>query len=500
MTGESRIRKAGACLAILLILQLIAGSVEAREKRIALVVGIANYETIPSLKNTLNDSELIARTLESLSFEVTKLTNAGLEQFRGTINDFAFRSETADVALVYFAGHGMEVGGQNLLIPADSTAKNRREAAATSVSLKEILAAVDRARQLRIVILNSCRDDPFREEGEQQVTVTVSGNRSIGMAPPSPERGTLVAYAAKDGAVALDGEGENSPFALALSQNLSAPNIEIGLMFRQVRDAVLRETRNQQEPHTYGSLSGDPYFLAGSNQQVNALRKSERRRAWTNLDVDQVEQIEKLASEGDTRSLKALASMRLNSLDKLYDPAKAAQLFAQAAEAGDPGAQFELAQLYERGIGVDQDVAKALELYEQSASADFADALNDLGFLNFNGAMGLAPNKKRALDFFEKAADRRHPPAMYNFAAMIDEGLVTGKTPQDAAGYLYGALRGGEEQALTELTTKPKLFNRPTRMALQRVLAENGFYDGTIDGQFGPQTSRAMRLAFGYEE
>lgn len=497
MTGESRIRKAGACLVILLIAQFIVGSAEAREKRIALVVGIADYQTIPALNNTLNDSELIAQTLESLSFEVTKLTNAGLEQFRGTIKDFAFRSETADVALVYFAGHGMEVGGQNLLIPADSTATNRREAAATSVSLKEILNAVDRARQLRIVILDSCRDDPFRKEGEEQVTVTVSGNRTIGMAPPSPERGTLVAYAAKDGAVAHDGEGANSPFALALSQNLRSPNIEIGLMFRQVRDAVLRETRNQQEPHTYGSLSGDPYFLAGGSQEVNSLTREERRNAWSRIRVDQEIQLAALAQEGDTRAMKGLAYMRLDPNEARHNAAKAVELLTGAAEAGDPEAQFELARLYEQGIGTGQDVAKALELYEQSAKAGFADAINDLGFLYFQGGLGIQRDQKKALQFFEEAADLRQSAAMYNFAAMIDDGKVPGKSLEDAGGYLYRALRGGNEEVLNQLETNPNAFKKATRDALQRVLQENGFYDGAIDGQFGPGTKKALRAAFG---
>lgn len=501
MAGEGHIQGLAIGAFFLLALLFQPVWVSAQEKRVALVVGIAQYETVRPLKNTIEDSELISRTLESLGFEVTKLTDAGLSQLRGTIKDFAFRAETADVALVYYAGHGMEVGGENLLIPADSSAKNRQQAASTSVSLKEVLTAVDRARQLRIVILDSCRDDPFvKKEGQGLVTFSVEAGSRAGLAPPSPERGTLVAFAAKDGAVALDGEGDNSPFALALAENLSRPDLEIGLMFRQVRDAVLRQTGNRQEPHMYGSLSGDPYFLAGRSQQVNSLTRVERRNAWSKLKVDQEVQLAALADEGDTRALKGLAYMRLDPNERRHDASKAVELLTRAAEAGDPEAQFELARLHEQGIGTEQDVATAIQLYEQSAKAGFADAINDLGFLYFQGGLGIRRDQKRALEHFEQAADLRHSAAMFNFAAMIDDGKVEGKTPKDAGGYLYGALRGGNEDVLQQLETNPAMFKKATRDALQQVLKENGFYDGAIDGQFGPGTKLALREAFGLTE
>lgn len=478
----------------------LAGVAQA-EQRIALVIGIAEYRSVPPLRNTLNDARLVGDTLRELDFDVTPLTNAGLAEMRKAIADFAFKAETADVALVYYAGHGVEVGGRNLLIPADMEARNRSEIANRSVLLDEVLAAVDKARQLRIVILDSCRDDPFAKAGSSEiVTLDVAAAGTAGLAKPSPERGTLVAFAAEAGAVAADGDGVNSPFARALAENLKSPDLEIGLMFRRVRDAVLRETANSQEPHTYGSLSGNPYFLAGRSKEINSLENDDRRIAWANLAPDQEQQLDALAEDGDTRALKGLAYMRLDPNEKRFNPQEAVALLTRATDAGDPEAMFELGKLFEQGIGVDQDTKRAVELYHKAADLDFADAINDLGFLHYQGGEGVVRDQKKALDYFERAAKLRHPEAMFNYAALIDDGIVPGRTPEDSASYLYEALRSGNEDVLQQLSDNPKMFKAQTRSALQRKLAQQDFYAGSIDGDFGPQTKRSLRKAYGLSE
>jgi len=470
------------------------------EKRLALVVGIGGYQNAPDLANTTNDGKLISDTLNELNFRVSEHFNIGLAEFRDLLDRFAFEAETADVALVYFAGHGIEVGGRNFLVPADAGADSRQQVADTSVSLDDILAAVDKARQLRIVILDSCRNDPFADDSLRETLTVDRRPAGSSLAPPSPERGTLVAFAAEAGAVALDGAGDNSPFAMALADTLKSRDLEIGLAFRKVRDTVLKATANAQEPHTYGSLSGKPYFLAGTSQDVNGLEAAARKNAWGRLEVDQEEQLQVAAREGDSRALKGLAYMRLNPDEDRYDPARAAAFLEKAADSGDPEAMFELARMYERGIGVEQDVDKALELFRRSADEGFADAINDLGFLHFQGGLGIVRDPKKAIELFGLAADQRHPEAMFNYAALIDDGVVEGKKPDDAAEYLYRALRSGNEEVLGQLSENPKMFKAETRRSLQRKLSERAFYTGTIDGQFGPQTQRGLRKAYGLSE
>jgi hypothetical protein len=474
-------------LALLLILPLPAAATE----RVALVIGMAAYRHIEPLDNTVNDARLIADTLTGIGFEVTLVADAGFQDLRQAMDSFAFRSETADLALIYFAGHGVELGGENYLIPVDADVRATGDVQRQSVSLTDFLQVVDRARTMRIVILDSCRNDPF---GDTQIFTRADGAPQGGLAPPSPDRGTLVAFAARDGQVALDGTTGNSPFALALADRMKEPGLELSLMFRQVRDAVLEATFNQQEPHTYGSLSGVPFYLVDGG---DTPAEGDLRLAWASIRPDQESQMRALADLGDTRSMLGLAMMRLNPDAGRFDPAEAVDLLTRAAAAGSPEAQFELAKLYEQGIGVDPDPVRALDLYRQAAAQDFADAINDLGFLTYQGNLGLDPDPAEALRLFGRAADLRHPQALFNYAALIDDGLIDGKGPPEAAGYLYDALRSGAQDVLDLLAERPNMFTEATRRALQERLSDAGFYTGAIDGSFGPGTQKAIRLAFG---
>ena len=478
-------------------LLMLPWSAAAATDRVALVIGQGTYQTVGALDNTIKDAGLIAQTLTDIGFEVTLVTDAGYQDLRAAMDRFAFRSETADLALIYYAGHGVEVQGVNYLIPVDADVQTVRDVQRQSVSLDDFLATVDRARVMRIVILDSCRDNPFGEAVDLAVKPgDLSTPAKGGLAPPSPERGTLVAFAARDGQVALDGLAGNSPFAIALADKMRVPGLEISLMFRQVRDAVLAATLNQQEPNTYGSLSGVPFYLAGP-AEGQADPAADARVAWAQVRPEQEAQLAALADLGDTRSMLGLAQMRLNPEATVFDPAEAVALLTRAAAAGSPEAQFELAKLYEQGIGVDPDPARALQLYQQAAAQDFADAINDLGFMHYQGGLGLTPDPDAALKLFERAANLRHPQALFNFAALIDDGRITTKDKAAAAGYLYDALRSGSTDVLDILSEKPNMFTVETRKALQARLSESGFYDGALDGAFGPGTVKALRQAFG---
>lgn len=485
--------------ALLILLPLPAFAAE----KIALVIGMGQYQSVVPLDNTVNDARGVSDTLAGIGFQVTTLLDATGADFHAAIDEFAFRSETADLALIYYAGHGVEVQGENFLIPVDANISSNLDVQRQAISLKELLASVDHARKMRIVILDSCRNDPFGgalEIKAAQAVDAATGTRGAGeggLAPATPDRGTLVAYAARDGAVALDGLGKNSPFALALMKTLPQPDLEISLMFRQVRDEVLTATGNLQEPHTYGSLSGTPFYIAGTQNGGTVVENANLKVAWSDIRPEQETQLAALADQGDTRSMVGLAYMRLNSEDPRYEPDQAAKLLTKAADAGSAEAQFELAQLYEIGLGVNQSVPRALELYQAAADQDFPDALNDLGFFYFQGEMGLPRDAEKGLKYFERAADLRQPQAMFNFASMIDDGNIAGKGAADAGEYLYRSLRSGSQEVHDLLIERPTMFKTETRKALQAKLAENGFYTGTLDGSFGKGTQAAITAAFG---
>lgn len=501
--GKSRERWLVAALAVVLL--ALTSAAAGAASRVALVIGMSRYQNIATLANTVNDATAIAEKLEGLDFEVVRAIDMPLAELVKTVSDFSFKAETSDIAMIYYAGHGVELNGQNFLIPVDVKISKPSDIGGQAVTLKQLLAAVENARKLRIVILDSCRNNPFSDWPVQEVakagtedfdTTTTRSLRKQGLAEPAVDKGMMVVYAAKDGEVALDGEGGHSPFARALIEHLPARNVEIGMMFRRVRDAVLKETKNKQEPHFYGSLSGVPFFLAGSDQNIASL--NDRTNAWGSLASDQALQLASLAEEGNVRAMIGLGYMSLSTRDKTrFKPEKAFAMFTDAAARGDPEAMFELGKLYEKGIGTDQDVEKALSLYKKSADLGFADAINDLGFLYYQGAGGLKSDKVTAVKLFLKAADLRHPQAMYNVAALIDDGLVEGKTPDDAGRYLYAALRTGVKDVLDQLETNPNQFKPATRKALQAELSKNNLYAGKIDGAIGKGTQRSMRIAFG---
>ena len=479
----------------------------ARADRLALVIGMGAYEHITPLNNSVNDARGIASTLEATGFDVTTLIDAPLEDVLRALDDFSFRAETANLAVVYFAGHGVEVQGRNFLIPVDADVASNLDVQRASISLRQLEDAVGNARRMGVILLDSCRDNPFGDsivleqatDGDAEGGTRSAGR--IGLAPTNPDRGTVVLYAAKHGQVALDGTGEHSPFAQALMTKLAEPGLEIGVMLRQVRDMVLEDTRNLQEPFYYGSIPGDPFYIAGPlDGQADVTLAADPRTAWSDLSPDQEALLAAQAASGDTRSLLGLGYIHLNTNDPEFDPAAARDYFERAAASGMAEAQFELARMLEQGIGGPQDLDRALALFRQAADQGHPDALNEMGFISFQGLFDLDPDRAAGIDFFIRAAEARDPEAQYNLAALIDDGLVPGKGPQDAARFLYQALRSGNEQVLSVAPLMGEQFELETRRALQEELRANNFYDGTIDGDIGPGTTEAMRRAMGIED
>jgi Flp pilus assembly protein TadD len=234
------------------------------DRRIALVIGNSAYQNVPALPNPERDATFVAETLKRTGFEsVTVLINLRKEALITALRNFATQAESADWAVVYYAGHGMEVGGINYLVPTDARIAADRDIGFEAVPLEQVLNAAERAKKLRLVILDACRDNPFASQMKRTLTVA---SRSVtrGLAAVEPEAGTLVVYAAKDGETAIDGDGNNSPFALAFVKNLKTPGLEVRRLFDNVRDDVMDATARKQKPFSYGSISGrqDFYFVA----------------------------------------------------------------------------------------------------------------------------------------------------------------------------------------------------------------------------------------------
>lgn len=233
-------------------------------RRIALVIGNSTYVSVPILLNPQRDAALVADTLKRVGFETVSLqVNLGRDALDSALRNFARQAEAADWALVYYAGHGMEVNGTNYLIPVDAKISSDRDVSLEAVSLDQVRDVVNRAKRLRLIVLDACRDNPFASQMKRTMTVS-SRSVSRGLASVEPEAGMLIVYAAKDGETASDGSGINSPFATAFVKNVQRPGLEVRRLFDNVRDDVMDATSRRQQPFSYGSLSGrdDFYFVA----------------------------------------------------------------------------------------------------------------------------------------------------------------------------------------------------------------------------------------------
>jgi hypothetical protein len=227
----------------------------AADRRVALVIGNSTYKNASSLPNTINDSTAIAALFKSVGFEVViSRADLGVVDFKRAVREFLLTAENSDIAVVYYAGHGVEIGGTNYLVPVDAKLGRDYDVEDEAVALDRIIWALQSVKRLRLILLDACRDNPFpgklRSAG---IRSTMKG----GLAKiEDVSADTLVAYAAKAGSVSYDGDGGNSPYATALIKHLAEPGLDIRIALGRVRDEVISMTGGRQEPFIYGSLGG----------------------------------------------------------------------------------------------------------------------------------------------------------------------------------------------------------------------------------------------------
>ena len=241
--------------------QAPAGSVTGR--RVALMVGNGAYRNVHPLDNPPRDAKLIAGALHDLGFQTVTLANdLTRDKFFEALHAFAVEAEKSDWAVVYYAGHGLEIGGVNYLVPIDARLAVDKDAETEAVALEQVIAAVGGARKLRLVLLDACRDNPFAPTMQRTIEMKLVDK---GFSDIEPAAGFMVVYAAKHGETALDGDRVDSPFATAVARDIKQPHVEVRKLFDLVRDDVWSASKHQQQPFTYGSPPGreDFYFVAG---------------------------------------------------------------------------------------------------------------------------------------------------------------------------------------------------------------------------------------------
>ncbi len=273
------------CLLILAIwvqMSAVLGAVSGNERRVALIIGNSNYTAISVLPNAVNDAVLIKTTLDEIGFETTLLQDAAYSEMVTRIGEFRHQLKTADVGLFYYAGHAVEVNGENQLVPIDVTSDLTPESMQSdTINAGRVVDTMGEAENpVNIIVLDSCRNNPF---------AGLSGSGGLAKIDSS-EKGLFVAFSTAPGKVASDGLGGNSPYTEALSRYMLEPGLSIHEMFASVRLDVMRETRDLQTPWEQNSLTSNFYFAGEVEQDkldeaIEVIKKEELLAAKKRLET-----------------------------------------------------------------------------------------------------------------------------------------------------------------------------------------------------------------------
>jgi hypothetical protein len=297
-------------------------------KRVALVIGNGNYQHAPRLRNPANDAGAVGAALKRLDFDVEiglDLTKSQTDEY---VQRFGDRLMGAQVGLFYYAGHGLQVEGENYIAPVDARLLRERDLIYQAIPLENVLLEMEVVQRVNVVILDACRDNPLAEQLARNLRSRGrSGAVGRGLASIRATTGTLISYATKDGTIALDGSGHHSPYTKALLEHMETPGLEVGLMLRRVREKVMAVTNKKQVPWEYGSLIGEFYFAGqkpgGSFFQPGAKGSDREVVFWQSIeDSELASDFEEYLKRFPDGTFSGLARNRLKSLTAEISPKK----------------------------------------------------------------------------------------------------------------------------------------------------------------------------------
>ena len=486
-------------VAMLFLLALCAVSVA--ERRVALVIGNSAYTHTSVLANPLNDATDVAAAFERLGFAVTRLENADKRAMERGLLEFSEAAFRSDVAVVFYAGHGIEVDGENYLVPVDARLK-------TDFAVKFETVPFDRVREMQpesgllLVILDACRENPFARTMRRTKATRTVGARGLGRIDLKTSGGdTFVAYAAAAGAVAQDGAGRNSPYTAALLAHLEVPGLEVDKMFREVRTAVLEQTGNQQAPAVYAARTRDVYLAGEKKVDPSPLPdpvipvQGEAREAFDAAkDLNTIEAY-RVVIDHFPGFYAALARQRIKELEELQ---------GEAREAFDTAKDLNTIEAYQGVIdrfpGDYADLArqriKKLEELQGEAREAF-DAAKDLNTIEaYQGVIdrfpgdyaALARQRIKKLEELQEEAREAFDTAKDLNTIEAYQGVID-RFPGDYADLARERIKKLEE----ELDENKLALDRGARRELQWCLKTQGFDPGEPDGLFGSRTRVAVR-------
>lgn len=404
----------------ILILVTVFGfmfSVDARaEKRVALVIGNSAYKYAPRLENPANDADDMAEKLKGLGFDVIRGHDLDYNSARSTIRDFATRLDGADIALFYYAGHGLQVNGENYLAPIDARLSSAVDLDFEMVPINLVMSAMERAAKVNLFFFDACRDNPLVDNLARSMG-TRSGSVGRGLAKLGTGIGSLIAFATQPGNVALDGKGRNSPFTAALLRHLGTPGQDVTRDLIKVRRDVLAETNGRQVPWDNSSLTSDVILVSDAAEKPGTLVEEQQDNSGNSAEITYWDTI-KAAEDKDyfilylkqypQGTFAQLARMKIAMIEKKASERAAADAAAKlhakhaadaalGAEAGKAGEQEVAALSSPSALAKETEGEPDAEIVRQVQME-----LNRLGCSAGNADGVWGQGSRRALGQFER--------------------------------------------------------------------------------------------------
>jgi hypothetical protein len=339
----------------------LTGTAAFADKRVAFVVGNAAYKNVPALPNPAIDAQTMASTLRNVGFDVVEGINLTRDRMSEKLLDFGRKAEGADVAVFYYAGHGIAVNGTNYLLPVDADLKSEMDVKlGAAINVDNTLEQTMQDAKVKLVFLDACRDNPFAAK-IRSAKATRGVTVDSGLAAMTSGTGTLIAFATGPGQTALDGDkGTNSPFTRALVANITRPGVEIQQAMTAVRAQVNEETNKNQLPWGHTNLIGSVYLnqaaLPADSTKAEAPVSTTTAATpasdvevefWRSVrDSSKVEELNAYVTNFPNGAFKALALTRIAALQGEANPTR--NLTA------DPALSDEADQVSEDQIGLDR--------------------------------------------------------------------------------------------------------------------------------------------------
>jgi uncharacterized caspase-like protein len=445
------------------------------EKRVALVIGISNYQRVPRLGNPTHDADAMGALFKQAGFDVVdEERDLGIADLRRVIRVFSEQSRDADIAVVYYAGHGIEVDGTNYLVPADAKLASDFDVEDETVSLDRVLRSLDSVKHLRLIILDACRENPFSNGMKRNFTSRSIG-RGLARIEPTTSN-TLVAFATRAGAVADDGNEENSQYASALVKFLVEPGVDLRLALGRVRDEVLRKTGNLQEPFVYGSLGGDNVALVPQPEKPRQTAPDARVDYELAAQIGTKQVWDSFLADHPTGFYANLARAQLDKL--------------AAAEQAQVAADKARREAEEQAVKKADRLQKRIEEPATSQTASVKQLSVDQSKKELEDTKAQAELAQQRAEAARQELEQTKRQAVEEAQRQVAESKRVAKENADKVAAL--APEATDERSVSP--SPPQVSQTDVTRLLQAHLTRVGCSSGQIDGNWGDNSQHALEL------